>query len=120
MRPLSYVITVVAEKSDMDTDEMNEWIQSVNASLDDVGVHTLRQFVTNVVGLNSMLTTRGHGELHETTLKMMLEEACVFVMGPEEVNEEYKGLVYGDTLAEVEEGYRRVQYGYGEELPGGM
>ena len=68
-----------------------------------------------------MLTALGHGELHETTLKMMLEEACIFVMGSEEVNEEYKGLVLcGDSLAEMEEGYRRVRYGYGEELPGGV
>jgi hypothetical protein len=120
VRPLPYVITLVANKSDMDMEEMNEWIQSVQEKLGDVGVHTLRQFVTNVVGLNGMLTARGHGEFPETTLKMMLEEACMFVMGPEGEDEEYKLVVYGDTLAEVEEGYRQVRHGHGEELPGGV
>jgi hypothetical protein len=62
-----------------------------------------------VVGLNGMLTARGHGEFPETTLKMMLEEACMFVMGPEGEDEEYKLMEYGDTLAEVEEGYRQVR-----------
>jgi hypothetical protein len=42
VRPLPYVITLVADKSDMDNDEMNEWIQSVQEKLGDVGVHTLR------------------------------------------------------------------------------
>ncbi len=44
----------------------------------------------------------------------------MFVMGPEGEDEEYKLVVYGDTLAEVEEGYRQVRHGYGEELPGGV
>ena len=75
VRPLPYVINVVAQRLDMGDTEMGEWIDSVLARLDDIGVKTLRHFVTNVVRLNNMLTERGHDGLDEPTLVMMLEEA---------------------------------------------
>ena len=87
VEPMVVVLGLVARRRGMSRSDGDAWVDAVQAKLVDVGVLGLRQFVINAVRLNAMLVARGHRALHGTTLRMMLEEVCDMVMGPEEPNE---------------------------------
>jgi hypothetical protein len=105
VRPLPYIITMVAQRMEMEEGKERKWIQSVEAGFEDVGVHTLRQFVTNVVRLNTLLAARRHPQLRETTLRMLLQEACTFMMGPGGNDKEYQAVNHGKPLTAEEVGW---------------
>ena len=88
VRPLVVLLDVVAQKRRMSRDANNAWVGAVAAKLEDIGVSTLRDFVRYSVVVNKRLKARGHREWHETTLMILLEEVCLMVMGPEEVDED--------------------------------
>ena len=88
VRPLVVLLDVVAQKRGMSRDANDAWVGAVAAKLEDIGVRTLRDFVRSAVVVNQRLKRRGHRELHETTLLLLLEEICLMVMGPEEADED--------------------------------
>ncbi len=99
------IITMVAQRMEMEDGKERKWIQSVEEGFEDVGVHTLRQFVTNVVRLNTLLAACRHPQLRETTLRMLLQEACTFMMGPGGNDKKYQAVNHGEELTAEEVGW---------------
>jgi hypothetical protein len=52
------------------------WAEFIYATLADVGVKTLHDFVSLVLVVNRKLADHGHDNLCQTTLNMMLIEVC--------------------------------------------
>ena len=62
-------------------------MQVVFSNLGDVGVHTLREFMTSALTINEKLSDGGHRCLEAKTLTMMMAEVGEMMFGPEdEVN----------------------------------
>jgi hypothetical protein len=98
--PLPYIITMVAQRMEIEKDKETEWIKSIQERFEDVGVYTVRQFVTNVVRLNTMLAVRRHNQLLEKTLRMLLQEACTFMMGPGGKDKKYQAVNHGEEAVD--------------------
>jgi hypothetical protein len=87
-RPLVAILDVVAQRRGMRRSSINAWVEAVRSKLEDIGVVSLREFLTNILVLNRNLRARQHAVLHETTLTMILVEVCEMVMGPEDEMED--------------------------------
>jgi hypothetical protein len=74
--------TVAGRKGLLDN-AAESWVDAVFDKLGDVGVETLRDFVTDVIILNKRLLTLGHQKMHKTTLNMMLEETASVLQWPD-------------------------------------
>jgi hypothetical protein len=65
------------------------WVNVVLAKVNDIGVKTVRDFVSTVMMvLNSRLTRGGHSQLHTAMLMEMLCESCEMAFGSEGVDNE--------------------------------
>jgi hypothetical protein len=76
------MLEMVAARRGLNGVEGAEWGEAVRAKLEDVGVHTLRDFLRTALTLNRTLAGSGHRPMHHTTLNMMLMEICDMVFGP--------------------------------------
>ena len=83
VRPMVAMLGRVARKRGMPGGDVDTWVAATQAALDDVGVQSMRRFVTNAVRLNRMLRERGHPGLEEAIIIQVLEEITDMVMGPE-------------------------------------
>jgi hypothetical protein len=78
------MLEMVADRHGMTGIPCEVWIDAVVAKLKDVGVVTVRDFVTTVLLVNRRLARAGHSQLHEPTLQAMLEEAHGMMFGPDD------------------------------------
>jgi hypothetical protein len=60
------------------------WIAAVTENLEDVGIESVVDFIRMVLGVNNRLGDRGHQRMHESTVKLMMEEACDIMFGRQE------------------------------------
>jgi hypothetical protein len=73
---LGAMLEVVAHRLRMPGIVGEVWVDEVLASMNDVGIFTIRQFVMHVMTLNERLAIGGHPELSPETINAMLHEAC--------------------------------------------
>ena len=76
------MLEMVAARKGLNGVEGEEWVEAVRAKLEDVEVHTLRDFMGTALTLNRTLAGCGHRQMHHTTLNMMLMEVCEMMFGP--------------------------------------
>jgi hypothetical protein len=76
------MLEMVAARKGLNGVEGDEWVEAVRAKFEDVGVHTLRDFLGTSLTLNRTLVGSGHRQMHHTALNMMLMEICDMVFGP--------------------------------------
>jgi hypothetical protein len=77
------MLRAVAERKGLLDNAAESWVDAVFDKFGDIGVETLRDFVTDMVVLNQRLLTLGHTKLHKTTLTMMLEETASVLQWPD-------------------------------------
>jgi hypothetical protein len=73
---LGAMLEVVAHRLGITGIEGEVWVDEVLASINDIGIFTVRDFVMHVMTLNERLTIGGHPELAPETINAMLSEAC--------------------------------------------
>jgi hypothetical protein len=76
------MLEMVAVRKGLIGTEGEEWVEAVRAKFEDVGVHTLRDFVGTALTINGTLVRSGHRPMNHTTLNMMLLEGCDMGFGP--------------------------------------
>ena len=77
------VLGIVAMKRRMKPGETDAWVKAVRAKLEDIGIETVREYVTCVMEVNTLLKSGGHPCLHQITLKAIWHEVCEIVLGSE-------------------------------------
>ena len=77
------VLGTVAYKARKTPTEAEAWVEAVRAKLEDIGIESVRDFVTEVLVINHRLKIGGHRQLHHTTKKMMWDEICEILFGVE-------------------------------------
>jgi hypothetical protein len=80
---MTVMLRAVAERKGLLDNAAEGWVDAVFDKFGDIGVDTLRDFVTDVVVLNKRLLTLGHTRMHKTTLSMMLEETASVLQWPD-------------------------------------
>ena len=79
------VLGTVAVEMRMSPSEVMAWVKAVQSKLEDIGVESVQDFVTDILVVNGRLKIGGHCQLHRTTLKMMWSEVCQIIFRPDEV-----------------------------------
>jgi hypothetical protein len=78
---LESVLGTVAFKSRKKPEEVGAWVEAVSDKLQDIGIESLRDFVTDVLVVNQRLKIGGHKQLHNTTKKLIWAEICEILFG---------------------------------------
>jgi hypothetical protein len=86
------MVEMMADRTGQTDDVGAAWVRVIWEKLRDIGVETVRDYVSSVLSVNRRLVAYGHGPLYKKTLTALLEEACEMMFGPldevEEVGEE--------------------------------
>jgi hypothetical protein len=82
--PLLGMLEMVAFKRGLRGMGADMWVQVIYANLGDIGIHTLREFMSSVLTVNEKLDDSGHKRLEAHTLNLMVVEVCDMMFGPEE------------------------------------
>ena len=80
---LESVLGTVANKMRMTPCEVGSWVEAVRNKLEDIGIESVRDFVTDILVINNTLRIGGHRQLHRTTLKMIWIEVTEILFGTE-------------------------------------
>jgi hypothetical protein len=59
------------------------WVDAVLLKLNDIGVKSVRDFISSVLTVNSRLERNGHRQMHTITLTSMLSQACELIFEDE-------------------------------------
>ena len=82
--PLLGMLEMVAFKHGLRVRGAEMWVHVIYSNLRDVGIHTLRGFMSSVLTVNKKLDDSGHKRLEVHTLNLMVAEVCDMMFGPEE------------------------------------
>jgi hypothetical protein len=82
--PLIGMLEMVAFKRGLRDRGAEMWVHVIFSNLGDIGIHTLRKFMSSVLTVNEKLNDSGHKRLDVETLDLMVEEVCDMLFGPEE------------------------------------
>jgi hypothetical protein len=77
-----HVVTMVALRRGVVSQEVNNWVVAVSNNLESVGISTLRDLVESGSTMNVLLSRAGLPRLHGTTVQEMLHEVCRMVQWP--------------------------------------
>jgi hypothetical protein len=76
------MVEMMAERTGQ-TDAVGEaWVRVIWQKLRDIGIESVRDYVSSVLSVNERLVAYGHGPLYKKTLTAMLVEACEMMFGP--------------------------------------
>ena len=77
-----HVVTMVALRRGVISQEVNDWVIAVSNNLEAVGISTLRDLVESGSSMNVLLSRAQLPRLHSTTMKELLQEVCKLVVWP--------------------------------------
>ena len=75
------VLGTVAFKLRKTPNKVETWVEAARAKLQDIGIESVRDFVTDVLVVNHRLRIGGHRQLHNTTKKMIWAEIYAILFG---------------------------------------
>ena len=73
-RPWTRLLQSVAWRFGMSGEVCDTWVEKTRTELEDVGVHSMRDFVRSVLVVNKNLADLGHEKMSHAVLNMMLVE----------------------------------------------
>lgn len=77
-----HVVTMVALRRGVVSQEVNDWVIAVSTNLETVGISTMRDIVENGSSLNVLLSAAHLPRLHSNTIQEILHEVCLMITWP--------------------------------------